>query len=131
VGLRLEQLAPSFARIDVGTVSFWFSFEVCVAFAAPEGMVIAEGDWHRATRKHLRMIDDEDNRRVDYSAFLALLAKGDWSNAVDISTRGDKIKRVDYAVFLSLLAATLSRQFAAANAGLHGTGASADAERRS
>jgi hypothetical protein len=76
MSLGLERVAPNFVRVDIGLVSFWFSFGVCVAFSVPGGgLSIAKGDWSKPTYEHLSMLCTNGSvRHLEYPAFLLMLA---------------------------------------------------------
>lgn len=65
--------------IDVGDVTFYFSYDTVVAYRAPgEGFVISENNWGPTTGKHLNFIS-RTLPRIPYSEFKlklgALLSK--------------------------------------------------------
>ena len=67
----------NFTRVDVGGVTFWFSYRTCVAFNRHDGTgpVVRENDWGPTTGKHLNWIDDGDKgRRVPANVFQSALS---------------------------------------------------------
>lgn len=69
---------PNFARVTIGDLTLWFSYETCVGFMAPgRGCVVRENRWGPTTGKHLDYIDDGPRRRqprVDGATFERELA---------------------------------------------------------
>lgn len=69
---------PNFTRVDVGDMTYWFSYKTCVAFSRHDGFapVVRENVWGPTTGKHLNHIDGGGYRkanRVDAGLFKALL----------------------------------------------------------
>lgn len=48
---------PNFYRVDIGTLSFWFSFDTIIAFQANACRRVCENVWTRTTAKHLNALD--------------------------------------------------------------------------
>jgi hypothetical protein len=60
--------------IEVGDCTFYFSYQTCVAFNAPDtGLVVSENKWSVTTGKHLNWISDDKKRRIPNSEFEAKL----------------------------------------------------------
>lgn len=61
--------------VTVGTVTYWFSYETCVAFQDGSGpRVVSENVWSSTTGKHLNYIDGHRReRRVPHAEFTRLL----------------------------------------------------------
>jgi hypothetical protein len=64
-------------RVDLCGFTFWWSYEVLVAFRVPEHpMVVHENIWTKTTGKHLNLIDgNRPNERVDAETFERLKLK--------------------------------------------------------
>lgn len=60
---------PNFARVTLGDVTFWFSYETCIAFHVPgERPTVRKNDWGPTTGKHLNMVY-EGNERIPGTQF--------------------------------------------------------------
>ena len=45
-------------RVDIGTLTIWFSYETPIAFRVAHGeIVVRQNDWKQTTGKHLNAID--------------------------------------------------------------------------
>lgn len=56
--------------VEVGDMTFYFSYDTCVAYWAPgEGMVISENVWSTTTGRHLNLINDDKSERIPYNEF--------------------------------------------------------------
>ena len=44
-------------RVDIGTLSLYFSYETVIAFQDSDGLKVRENDWSTTTGKHLNWID--------------------------------------------------------------------------
>lgn len=44
-------------RVDIGTLSLYFSYETVVAFQDADGLKVRENSWSTTTGKHLNWID--------------------------------------------------------------------------
>jgi hypothetical protein len=67
-------------RIDLGTLTVWFSFKTPVAFRAPgTPTIVRQNDWGATTGKHLKCINGEtsktDTIQVSGEQFEELWAK--------------------------------------------------------
>lgn len=67
-------------RLEVGCLTFYFSYDTVVAFRSPEtGRVVRENSWGATTGKHLNWIDDGDKKArlasVDFDKALAKVLK--------------------------------------------------------
>lgn len=64
-------------RVDIGTLSLYFSYETVVAFQDNGGLVVRENDWSTTTGKHLNWIDgggDAKKKRLPSQQFEDALA---------------------------------------------------------
>lgn len=52
---------------SIGT--FYFSYETCVAFYTPEGLVITENNWGPTTGKHLNWVEPDKSKRIPLEDF--------------------------------------------------------------
>jgi hypothetical protein len=60
--------------IDVGSFTFYFSYQTCVAFNSPGmGLVVSENIWSTTTGKHLNWIQEDKKRRIKNDEFEAML----------------------------------------------------------
>ncbi len=58
-----QNSAKNFNRIDIGTVTLWFSYETIIAFHTPDtGFVATENIWGNTTGKHLNWICNKEDR---------------------------------------------------------------------
>jgi hypothetical protein len=66
-------------KVTVGTLELWFSYNECIAFAAPGyGLVVHENDWGVGTGRHLNAIDGGGNApRFPHGEFTRLLEEVD------------------------------------------------------
>lgn len=67
-------------RVDIGTLSLYFSYETVVAFQDTDGLKVRQNDWSTTTGKHLNWIDGggalEKKKRLTSDEFeTALSAK--------------------------------------------------------
>lgn len=67
-------------RVDVGSLSIWFSYQTPVAFRAPDTTtIVRKNEWGPTTGKHLKWIDGETSKtektRVTGEEFEALWQK--------------------------------------------------------
>lgn len=66
-------------RVDIGTLSLYFSYETVIAFQDADGLKVRENSWSTTTGKHLNWIDgggDAKKKRLDSQTFEdALTAK--------------------------------------------------------
>lgn len=59
-------------RIDIGSVTLWYSYTTVIAFkVAGQPVVVHENDWTRTTGKHLNLIDKDKKIRVGEREFNA------------------------------------------------------------
>lgn len=56
-------------RLDVGPLSFYFSYTTVVAFSDEDGTYISENKFGPTTGKHLNWIDDNKNIRMPREEF--------------------------------------------------------------
>ena len=49
-------------RVDIGTLSLYFSYETVVAFQDVDGLKVRQNDWSTTTGKHLNWIDGGDKK---------------------------------------------------------------------
>lgn len=57
-------------RVDVGKLTFYFSYETVIAFRSPEtGLVITQNNWSTTTGKHLNWINEDKKIRIPYEDF--------------------------------------------------------------
>lgn len=64
-------------RVDIGTLSLYFSYETVIAFQDASGLVVRQNDWSTTTGKHLNWIDGggtiEKKKRLKSEDFEAQL----------------------------------------------------------
>lgn len=66
---------PNFCRVEIGTLTLWFSYETIIAFQSEGNRVVCENVWSKTTGKHLKSIDGGDRKaRVSEAEFERLLA---------------------------------------------------------
>lgn len=55
---------PNFCRINMGSVTLWFSYQTCIAYQLPGEAwpTVRENDWGPTTGKHLNMVGGFDQR---------------------------------------------------------------------
>jgi hypothetical protein len=71
---------PNFTRVYAGGITYWFSYETCVAFQNDRQLVVRKNDWGPTTGKHLNYIDDgAKSKRVDTHEFYKLLNEAEAS----------------------------------------------------
>lgn len=65
------------ARLDLGEVEIWFSYETPIAFRLAGGTpVVSENVWSTTTGKHLNLIDGGDKKgRLPHAEFTEALGK--------------------------------------------------------
>ena len=56
-------------RIDVGSLTLWFSYKTVIAFADGWPTVISENIWGPTTGKHLNWINSDHSVRLDRDEF--------------------------------------------------------------
>lgn len=73
MNIGIEQIKPNFTKINIGTVTVWFSYDTPIAFRASGERVVRENIWSTTTGKHLNYIDGGDKeakeRRVSSDEF--------------------------------------------------------------
>lgn len=58
MSVSLRQIAPDLTRVDLGSITVWFSFETPVAFQTFDGPIeVAQNVWSAKTGRHLNQID--------------------------------------------------------------------------
>lgn len=67
---------PNFSRVDVGSLTLWFSYRTVIAYQDGwETTVVRENDWSNTTGRHLNYVDDGDKAsRLPGDVFEARLA---------------------------------------------------------
>ena len=81
--IGIERIKPNLTKVNVGTVTVWFSYATPIAFKVyGQPRVVRENVWSTTTGKHLNYIDGGDKeakeRRVpseDFNAALKRLLK--------------------------------------------------------
>lgn len=71
---------PNFTVTHIGDVTYWFSYETCIAVHTPAiGTIARQNDWRTVTGKHLNAVDGGDKvakaKRLPGSEFVALLGR--------------------------------------------------------
>lgn len=70
---------PNNYRIEIGTLTMWFSYETCIAFQVGGRRTVCENVWSKTTGKHLGRIDGGSREakaaRIKYSAFAQALGR--------------------------------------------------------
>ena len=57
-------------RVDVGNLTFYFSYDTVIAFRSPEtGLIITQNNWSTTTGKHLNWINEDKKIRIPYEDF--------------------------------------------------------------
>lgn len=73
MNIGIEQIRSNFTKINVGTVTVWFSYDIPIAFRASGERVVRENIWSTTTGKHLNAIDggtkEAKARRVSSDEF--------------------------------------------------------------
>lgn len=76
VGIDHPNDRPNFARVNLGEVTLWFSYQTCIAFQVPNHLPrVRENDWGPTTGKHLNMIDNSPATRTPGPEFEEQLAE--------------------------------------------------------
>ena len=78
MNIGIEQIRPNFTKINIGTITVWFSYDTPIAFRESGERVVRENIWSTTTGNHLNAIDggtkeakarrvssDEFNRALD------------------------------------------------------------------
>ena len=78
MNIKIEQIKPNFTKINIGTITVWFSYETPIAFQVDgQPLVVRENVWSTTTGKHLNAIDGGDKeakaRRVSSEVFESLV----------------------------------------------------------
>lgn len=75
---EITVLAPNFTRLDIGTVTIWYSYQTTIAFMADGKKTVRVNSWSSTTGKHLNAVDfgtkDAKAARVSGEEFERLLA---------------------------------------------------------
>lgn len=69
---------PNFTRVNVGEVSFYFSYETVVGVTGPttdHEWIARENDWGPTTGKHLAYFSPDKKARLPRAEFEAVLAE--------------------------------------------------------
>jgi len=73
--MKLEKIANNFHKMTAGQLSFYFSFETCIAFKDGLEYYISENIWSNSTGKHLDMIDPDKKIRMPNQTFEKALSE--------------------------------------------------------
>lgn len=61
-------------RVDVGSLTLWYSYDTVVAFRGKNGRVVSQNVWGTTTGKHLNWIDGGNkSTRIPYDQFVEQL----------------------------------------------------------
>jgi hypothetical protein len=65
---------PNFHRLDMGSLTVWFSYETPIAFQR-DGckIVVRKNEWKTTTGRHLNELQPDHKLRVEGIKFLAML----------------------------------------------------------
>lgn len=71
---------PNFSRVQANGITYWFSYETCIAFQGLDGpLTVRKNDWGPTTGKHLNEVDGGGTgakaRRVDGGEFARKLSE--------------------------------------------------------
>lgn len=70
---------PNYARVTIGPVTLYFSYETVIAVSDPFDSAVRENVWGPTTGKHLNRVDggskEAKARRLDSEAFEAVLSR--------------------------------------------------------
>jgi len=61
-------------RVDVGRITYWFSYETCIAYSYKFENVARKNIWGTTTGKHLNYVHSDKASRVGADEFATLLA---------------------------------------------------------
>lgn len=85
--------------IDVGCLSFYYSYKTIVAFKSREGLVISTNEWSKTTGKHLNWINEDKSKRIPREEFEKklnkVLAEYDVVNVVEETKEKDKQEPIE------------------------------------
>lgn len=74
MSVQLSQYGPNATSVTVGGITFYFSYETCVAYHdIDEGWVISENIWSTTTGRHLNLMTPKTAKRVPHEDFKAAL----------------------------------------------------------
>lgn len=73
---QLEHIRPNFTKVHVSGVDLWFSYETCIAFGKPGGMVFIDETFHSmTTSRHRGQIEREhESERLSACQFAERLS---------------------------------------------------------
>ena len=71
--IRLKQIKSNFNKVEIGSLTIWFSYETTIAFQSFGQIFIRENDWGPTTGKHINYIDTDKKRRLSSLQFERLL----------------------------------------------------------
>jgi hypothetical protein len=81
----IQLLRPNFTRVDVGPITFWFSYRTCIAFHVDgAALVIRQNDWRQTTGKHLNAVDPDHSIRVSGEEFQARFAEVRFGTSIEV-----------------------------------------------
>lgn len=76
VGIRHPTDRPNFAIVDVGHLSVAFSYTTPIAYSIGWGTwVVRRNQWGPTTGRHLNLINDDHDIRIDGATFELQLAE--------------------------------------------------------
>lgn len=57
MSIEIEQIKTNFTKVNIGTITVWFSYDTPIAFRSSGERVVRENIWSTTTGKHLNAID--------------------------------------------------------------------------
>lgn len=64
------QRETNYTVVQVGIITFWFSYDTCIAFQVQgQEPVVRQNVWGATTGKHLNRVSDDKANRVDKDTF--------------------------------------------------------------
>jgi len=59
----------NFTRVDLNTMTIWFSYKTAIGFMYKGEKVVRENDWSTTTGKHLNYIEPDHKARISGQLF--------------------------------------------------------------
>ena len=71
----INHIHPNFTRVDLPSLTIWFSYRTPIAFSHEGTITARENDWGPTTGKHLNIVQPRHDLRISGEAFQSQLEK--------------------------------------------------------
>lgn len=70
---NINHIRPNFTRVDLPSLTVWFSYRTPIAFSHHGTITARENDWGPTTGKHLNAVQPRHDLRISGEQFQAAL----------------------------------------------------------